>query len=165
MKDTALNYLKGAKSKHLKMQSLSYETYQLQEYLHSPLFDNESRNLLFRLRTRTVSGIRCDFKGIYSDTSCPVGCGQSDTLQHILTCVVLGSVYHSTDINICDTKYEDIYSDNIKKQKSITEMFRKLLEVRNEIISQPVAVQTGPVHSSSTGTALQNNNSLLLVGS
>ena len=146
------------------MQSLSYETYQIQEYLHSPLFNNESRNLLFRLRTRTVNGIRCDFKGMYSDTSCPVGCGQSDTLQHILTCVVLKSFYRSTDISICDTKYEDIFSDNIKQQKSITEMFRQLIHIRNEIISQPVAVHTGPVHSSSTSTALQSTNSLLLVG-
>ena len=120
------------------MQLLSYETYQLQEYLHSPLFNNESRNLLFRLRTRTVNGIRCDFKGMYTDTSCPVGCGQSDTLQHIITCVVLKSFYRSTDISICDTKYEDIFSDNIKKQKSITEMFRKLIQLQNEIISQPV---------------------------
>ena len=120
IKDAALNYLNEVKRKHSKMQSLSYETYQLQEYLHSPLFNNESRNLLFRLRTRTVHGIRCDFKGMYSDTSCPVGCGQSDTLQHIITCVVLKSFYRSTDISICDTKYEDIFSDNIKKQKSIT---------------------------------------------
>ena len=165
IKDAALNYLNGVKRGHSKMQSLSYETLQLQEYLNSPLFNNESRNLLLRLRTRTVNGIRCDFKGIYPDTSCPVGCGQSDTLQHILTCVVLGSMYRSTDISISDTKYEDIFSDNILKQKPITEMFRRLIQIRNNLISQPVVLQTGPVHSSITSTALQSNNSLLLVGS
>ena len=49
IKDAALNYLNGVKRGHSKMQSLSYETLQLQEYLNSPLFNNESRNLLLRL--------------------------------------------------------------------------------------------------------------------
>ena len=98
-------------------------------------------------------------------TFCPVGCGQSDTLQHILTCNVLGSLYCSRDISICDTKYEDIFSDNIKKLKSITEMYRRLIQIQNDIVSQPVVSQTGPGHSSIISTALQSNNSLLLVGS
>ena len=45
-----------------------YKKYQRQEYLISPIFNNESRNLPFRLRTRTVSGVKNDFRGLYQDT-------------------------------------------------------------------------------------------------
>ena len=48
--------------------------------------------------------------------------------------------------NIC---YEDIFSEDFQKQKQITEFYRQLLQIRNEIMSQPVPF-TGPVHSSNT---------------
>ena len=60
-------------------------------------------------------------------------------------------------------KYEDIFSEDVRRQKSITEMFRQLLEIRNVILSQPVAHTTGPVHNSNVSTVLQSN-SILLVG-
>ena len=76
IRDAAFKYLKNIQINHSKMQSIDYRTFKLQDYLSSPLFSNESRNLLFRLRTRTVNGIKSDFKGIYTDTTCPLGCGQ-----------------------------------------------------------------------------------------
>ena len=129
VRDAAFKYLKELQKMHLKMDSLSYKTFKLQEYLASPLFNNESRNLLFRLRTRTINGIKGDFKGLYSDTSCPMGCGVSDTIQHLLTCMVLRRYHTSTNISISDNKYEDIFSEDTRKQKCITEMFRQLLEI------------------------------------
>ena len=59
-------------------------------------------------------------------------------------------------------RHEDIYSEDVRKQKSITEIYKQLLQVRNKLISQQVAI-TGPMHSS-RDTALQSNNPLLLVG-
>ena len=152
--EAAFKYLKDLQTNHSKMQAINYIKFKLQDYLSSPLFNNESRNLLFRLRTRTVIGIKSDFKGIYSDTTCPLGCGQSDTLQNILSCTVLKRYHTSTCIS-SDTKYEHIFSDDTKKQKSITELFRQLLEIRNEILSQPVAARTGPMHDGSSTTVLQ----------
>ena len=61
-----------------------------------------------------------------------------------------------------DCRHEDIYSEDVRKQKSITEIYKQLLQIRNEIISQPEAT-SGPMHSSSD-TALQSDNQLLLVG-
>ena len=61
-------------------------------------------------------------------------------------------------------KYEDIFSEDTKKQKCITEMFRQLLEIQNEVISQPVVTRTGPMHDGSNTAVLQSNNLLLLVG-
>ena len=93
-------YVLEMQKKHSKMQLINYKTFKLQYYLFNPMFNNESRNLLFRLRTRTVSGIKSDFKGIYSDTTCPMRCGQDDTIPHILSCTVLGSHQKSTNISL-----------------------------------------------------------------
>ena len=153
----ALNYLKTLQQTHSKMKYLTYNKLELQKYLTSPLFNTESRNLLLRLRTRTVSGIKCDFKGVYnSDTTCPVGCGDEDTLQHILACSVLRSHHHSSDISNTNIQFKHIFSADMNEQKQVTELYRQLLQVRNELISQPVAV-TGPMHCSNTLQSLSSD--------
>ena len=162
VRNAAFKYLKENQEKHSKMQNLKYPTLKMQDYLFSPIFDNESRDLLVRLRTRTVSGIKSDFKGLYTDTACPLMCGQEDTIPHLLSCSVLRSCHKSTDISISDCKHEDIYSEDVTKQRSITEIYKQLLHTRNEILSQPVD-ETGPMHSS-RNIALQSNALLLLVG-
>ena len=52
VRSSAFQYLLRIKLTHSKMSGLTYKKFQLQEYLISPIFNNESRNLLFRLRTR-----------------------------------------------------------------------------------------------------------------
>ena len=162
VRNAAFQYLRENQEKHSKMQKLKYSTLKLQEYLFSPIFNNESRDLLMRLRTRTVCGIKSDFKGVYTDTACPLECGQADTIPHLLSCSVLRECYKSTDISISDCKHEQIYSEDVREQRSITEIYKQLLQKRNEILSLPVDA-TGPMHSSSN-TALQSNALLLLVG-
>ena len=46
-------------------------------------------------------------------------------------------------------EYEDVFSPDTKKQKQATELYRQLLQTRNEILSQPV-LNTGPMHCSNT---------------
>ena len=121
------------------MKKLIYEKLELQPYLIEPLFNEESRNLLLRLRTRTVNGIKADFKGIYREISCSLGCDEKDTLENILKCKVLISHYKTKQLSHGPIMYEDIFSRNITKQKETTELFRESIELRNEIISQPVA--------------------------
>ena len=149
VRSSAFQYLLGLKQTHSKMSGITYRKYQLQEYLISPMFNNENRNLLFRLRTRTVSGVRDDFKGVYPDTSCPLGCGDTDTLRNILTCKPVISQHKSSEISRGNICYEDIFSEDILKQKQVTELYRQLLHIRSEMLSQPVAT-TGPMHSSNT---------------
>ena len=96
-----------------------------------------------------MSGIKSDFKGLYTDISCPLSCGDIDTLSHILTCTALTSQLKNADISHSKAKYEDIYSSDVQKQKQVTELYRQLLQIRNQISSQPVVI-TGPLHSSNT---------------
>ena len=117
------------------------------QYLNSPLFSNTNRNLLLALRTRTVRGIRKDFRGLYQDIQCPLGCGIDDTLQHVLECIVIKQNHKSTEVTHASAKYEDIFSNDISKQQTITELYNQLLETRDRIImNMPVSNNTGPVH-------------------
>ena len=144
--NAAFIYLQKLQQSHSKMDKLKYSKFEHSPYLSSPLFNNESRSLLLALRTRTVRGIRSDFGGIYPDKMCPLGCGDLDNLKNILTCKVLQQSYTSSDTTNSDIKYEDIFSNDVGKQKQVTELYRRLLEIRNKIISSQPVANTGPVH-------------------
>ena len=152
--NAAFSFLKSLKQTHSKMKNLQYETFDISKYLSSPLFSQNSRWLLLALRTRTVRGIRSDFPGIYKDMMCPLGCGEKDTIQNVLTCRVLKQNYRSNEISICEVEFKDIFSQDINKQKQVTEIYEKLLEIRNSLISSLPVACTGPVQSKQT---LQNH--------
>ena len=78
--------------------------------------------MLMALRTRTVRGVKNDFRVMFADVLCPLGCGNSDTLEHILTCSVLQNKLNSEYILTDKVKFEDIYSPDVKKQRQITEL-------------------------------------------
>ena len=67
VKETAFHYLLAIKNSHSKMKNVKYRNLELQNYLKSPLFDRKQAQMLLSLRTRTVRGIKTDFKGIYQD--------------------------------------------------------------------------------------------------
>ena len=155
--EAAFNFLKCRQATHSKMKNLSYKKFEMSQYLSSPLFNRSSRNLLLALRTRTVRGIKSDFPGIYRDKICPVGCGENDTIQNILTCKVLQQHHSSHGLTINKVIYEDIFSEDVHKQKQVTELFENLLEIRNNILSSLPVTLTGPLQSIPT---LQNHSVL-----
>ena len=86
---TAFKYLQNMQQGHSKMKLIKYEKFELTPYLNSPVFNNSNRILLLAVKTRTVRGIRSDFGGLYPDKMCPLGCGEIDNLENILSCRVL----------------------------------------------------------------------------
>ena len=122
------------------------------------MLTNDNRILLLALRTRTVRGIRSDFGGLYK--MCPLGCGEIDNLENILSCRVIRHHHTSNEISQSDIKYQDVFSTDISKQQKVTEMYNQLLEIRNNILqSTPVASSTGPMHGDQ---AMQNHSILSL---
>ena len=72
--------------------------------------------------------------------------GHTDTLPNILTCPVL-QVHMMTDSVTNDAvNYEDAFSSDVKKQKQVTELFRQLLEIRENQPNCPPVALTGPLH-------------------
>ena len=144
----AFEYLLTLKNSHSKMENLKYDEFKEASYLSSPLFNSESRQLLLALRTRTVSGVRSDFGALYPDKLCPLGCGDIDNIPNILSCKILIEKHKTKQIiNSGNVQYSDIFSNNIRKQKEVTELYRQLLEIRNQMISSLPVVTTGPVQS------------------
>ena len=130
----AFKYLQNMQQGHSKMKLIKYEKFELTPYLNSPVFNNSNRILLLALRTRTVRGIRSDFGGLYLDKMCPLGCGDIDNLENILSCRVLRQHHKSNEISHTDIRYQDVFSADISKQQKVTEMYNQLLEIRNTII-------------------------------
>ena len=95
---------------------------------------------------------------MYNDITCPLGCGEIDNLPHLLICSILRKHHKSNSISIVNHKYEDIFSEDIQIQKSVTEIFKQVIQIRNELISQPVAELSGPMQSNNCDVALQSNN-------
>ena len=147
IKEAAFKNLLEIKNNHSKMKNVVYQKHELQPYLCSPLFGTEDIEMLLALRTRTVRGVKSDFRGMHQDEECPLGCGNRDTLSNILTCPVLKNCFKSEDLINHKISYEDIFSPDIIKQKQVTELYIKLMNIRNNIMiyNNPVAAQsTGP---------------------
>ena len=138
-----------------KMYRLKYKQIKTMKYLISPIFTQDESSLLMRLRTRCVNGIRNDFGGMFSDKDCPVNrnCRNIDNLEHVLLCQTLQDGLRTQIISRHKVIFEDIYSEDILKQKEATTLFQLLLEVRERILSPPAA-QAGPLHCGDTRAKL-----------
>ena len=73
---------------------------------------------------------------MYQEHFCPLGCGESDTLPNILTCPIIQNNLHSDQLATQRIQYEDIFSEDITKQKQVTELYSQLLDIREEIITR-----------------------------
>jgi hypothetical protein len=88
----AFQYLKSIQQGNSKMDGLEYIKFDKAAYLGSPLFNSEDIRVLLALRTRTLEGIRNDFRGMYPSIECPLLCGEEDKIQHILDCSVIKKI-------------------------------------------------------------------------
>ena len=59
---------------------------------------------------------------------------------------VLKQKHVSKDMSTSEMQYEDIFSSNIVKQQQVTELYRQLLDVRNNILNSLPVDAAGPVH-------------------
>ena len=78
---------------------------------------------------------------------CPLGCGDIDTLQNVLTYKILLQQHVTQEITQSNVRYEDIFSSDIRKQKQVTEIYQQLLQIRDNILQSFPVTETGPVHS------------------
>ena len=131
----AFTFLLDQQQTHSKIRNIKYKQLELQTYLHSPIFSRKEVELLFRLRSRTVPGIKTDFSELYKpDLSCPV-CGlHPDTLPALLTCPVLKAELLTT-ADYSQIQHDDIFSSDILKQNAVTKIYIQLLEKREKILN------------------------------
>ena len=91
---------------------------------------------LFRLRSKTISCIKSDFSELYKpDLACPVCKQHPDTLPNLLTCPALSAEVQIED-DISEISHCDIFSPDVSKQKAVTELYIKLLEARETLLTR-----------------------------
>ena len=111
----------------------------MQTYLQSALFNKIDFSTLFSLRSRTVRGIRNDFMEMYGpNLSCPLCGNHLDSLPELLSCFKLKTEMQvqseSVKLSVNQTKYEDIFSVDITKQKRATDTYNLLLILREKLL-------------------------------
>ena len=130
----ALEYLNSLKSKHSKVLHIVHKNLKLQEYCQaSNIEDVCLAKFIFHARTRMLN-VKANYKNRYlkTDINCPMGCPILDSQEHVLFCTKIESCCLIMEKN--EPKYQDLFSENSSKQKTIAKLLRGRLEKRNNSI-------------------------------
>ena len=118
-------------------------TIETQKYLISPIFLNEEVNQLHALRSRT-SNCKINFKNKYrnDDLLCDHCNTENEDQPHLLRCNILLRKLESTKLAQNKISYENIYSNDVYKQKEISSLFLELFKIKNEVENSQMAPST-----------------------
>ena len=128
----AFKDLEALKEKHSKVRENKYVGLKFpQEYLTDKTLTNQERSILFGLRSKTIRGIKLNFKNQYAEnTLCPVCERFEDDQEHVGCCSVLLNIRpQETHLN-----YQNIYG-NVQQQKEVAMMYIQLLQLRDELLA------------------------------
>ena len=140
-----LHFLKTLKKKHTKSEFLDCTELKTAEYLKAPVFNTKQKQLLFKLRSRTLD-VKSNFPGHHRDLLCR-SCGiYQESQGHLLQCAPLVSRINYLEGNSSKLNENDIYKD-IMKQQIIVNIYSDLLEVRENLQNHnSLSSNEGPVH-------------------
>ena len=133
VRKSALLCLEQIKSGHSKVREYKYLNFNKpQQYLTSKLFSNKQCALMFALKSKSVRGIRENFRNMYSDnTLCPVCERCADTQNHLIHCKVLQDIIPLTN-EVC---FSDI-EGSLEEQKAFIQTYEKYLTLRVELLEE-----------------------------
>ena len=136
VKEAAFKHLKELKDTHSKISDIKYSELECQPYILSSIFTNEDVNLLHSLRGRSIQ-CKGNFKSRYGDDISCTLCttGEADDQPHILKCEKILENFSTVELVKNKVKYDDIFGEP-PEQKQVTVMFRKLLEIRKELLDK-----------------------------
>ena len=156
-KAAAFSYLKGKQTEHSKVRHIQYDQFKTQEYMKNPQFSNEEINLLHALRSRSTD-CKANYKQkyIHSNILCSLCKNEDEDQQHILRCKVIQDELNTKEIANENIEYEDLFSKDIGKQKTITALFLLLFKIRDDILQKQNSRQA----PSTTGVMLKLSNDL-----
>ena len=152
--------LKCLKDKHSKSNYLDCSELKVADYLKDPRLDTKKKQLLFKLRSRTLE-VKANFGTRFENPWC-ISCGQvRETQGHLLQCPPL--VKNLKYLSEKDSKLNenDIYG-SLDKQIQIVNIYSDILEQR-EIVKNQKNIEDfpqieGPMHP--THRVLQHTSSM-----
>ena len=120
--------------KKSKLRDLVHKELKLQTYLASDKISIRNKKLLFSLRSRTLKlGYNYGSPGpcrLCEDEEQSV----EETQQHIIACVKIREACQESGLR--DAKYDDIFTEDETKLKTISELYRKAWETRELLLME-----------------------------
>ena len=126
IKNAAFQYFTERKSKHKKLDCISYPNFQMQPYLTSSHFNNKQRGLLNLLRSHCYNS-KLNFRKLHKNNLvCIFGCSSIEDQNHIFTnCQPIRSILKITE----PVKYEYIFG-TLNEQQEVLPTLMMIEETR-----------------------------------
>ena len=152
--------LKDLKMKHSKSKYLECSKLEIAEYLIDPRIDTKKKQLLFKLRSRTLD-VKSNFESQNENQLC-ISCGlEKETQGHLLQCPPLVKNLKYVIGKTSRLEENHIYCD-IDKQINIVNIYSDILEqrdvMRNQTHLEDSPLSEGPLHPSSYMRVLQHTS-------
>ena len=129
----ALEYLNNLKAKHSKVMNLDHQNLIMQTYLEPNEMSVQECKFMFALRSRMVD-VRANYREKYFVAICPSCKLEEENQEHLLSCINLqttGTIANSTP------EYQDLFSNNLRKQVNISRILRAQFKLRNKKNNHP----------------------------
>ena len=136
--------MRSLKVRHSKSKFLSCDRLKSADYIQSPLFSTKEKELLFKLRSKTLE-VKQNFPGQYGSPWC-ISCGLfPETQSHLLQCPEI--VLKLKTINKKFSKLnENMIYGNIEEQQMIVSIYSEVLLVRDSLKEDISPRSEGPMH-------------------
>ena len=119
------------KKKHTKAKFLNCSELKQADYIQNPIFTTAQKQLLFKLRSRTLD-VKLNFKGQNKNPWC-TSCGLfQETQSHILQCPELVKNLHYLRGKTSKLNENFVYG-SLVQQEMIVKIYSDILEVRENL--------------------------------
>ena len=127
VREVTLEYVEGLKQKHSKTQNFDTSRLSTSPYLNDSRFTKTERELLFKLRSRTIQ-VKYNFQNAnLQNMLCELCNLFTCTQEHVLTCPVL--TQHCTIVNTMSVEHNFIYG-NVDQQLMYTRIYSQFWDAR-----------------------------------
>ena len=142
VRNAAFSELEEQKVNHTKVKDNRYDNLERpQQYITCKSFTNTEVSILFGLRSRTIRGIKENFKTMYKEnTLCPICERSPDTQEHVTQCkVLLGIQPLNIHIN------HDHIRGSVDEQAQFVKTYKPYLKLRDELLKDSEESSSLPV--------------------
>ena len=157
-----IKHLNTLKAQHSKSEFLECTDIKTAEYMTDRRLTTSKKQLLFRLRSRTLD-VKKNFRGNFEDTLC-ISCGLfEETQSHLLQCPPLVENLNYLREETSKIDENMIYGD-IDQQIKMVNIYSDIIHEREKLKSQRNREKTpqseGPLHPPNTMEVLQHTSSI-----
>ena len=126
-----LQYINKMKSTHSKSGNLNCKQLKMADYLMDQRFTTRKKQLLFRLRSRTLD-VKLNFRDQHTNHWC-ISCGLfPETQSHLLQCPELVNNLHNLTEKPSQLNENFVYG-NLTQQETIVNIYSELLDIRENL--------------------------------